>query len=83
MAVVKTEIEKLVVLASGGALTLNQLNEAKGSLPAAGYKSMMLMSLIEMLESHYGIIIDPTMDPEPLLSVEGLVQFVNNYLAAA
>lgn len=74
------DIENIVVAASSGSVDLERLRDADGSLPKAGFTSIMLMSLIELLEAKYGLIISPDQDPEPLLSVEGLERMVRDVL---
>jgi hypothetical protein len=72
----KARVEALVIAASSGSVTLARLNEADGRLPKAGFTSIMLMSLIELLEAKFGLVVSPTQDPEPLLSVAGIVGMI-------
>jgi acyl carrier protein len=65
-----------VVEASNGEVTAEQLNEANGDLTAAGFSSMSLLNLMELLEVKFGVILVPERDADALLSLAGLEALV-------
>lgn len=69
-------VEKAIVAASAGDITLEALRESKGSLMDVGYTSIAFMALIESLEVQFGITVDPFQDPEELSTLNGIVNYI-------
>lgn len=72
----RTQVKELVVLASGGAISLEELESANGSLEEVGVNSIAYINLMEALEQTMGVVIDPEEDPEYLASVDSIAAFV-------
>jgi acyl carrier protein len=72
----RTQIKELVLLASGGAISMEELESADGSLELVGFNSIAYINLMEALEQTMGVIIDPEEDPEYLNSVDSIAAFV-------
>ncbi|MEU4181137.1 phosphopantetheine-binding protein [Streptomyces sp. NPDC026589] len=71
------EIEELVVLATGRAISVQELRDCDGSLEAVGVNSLAFLNLIEVLETRYGVAVDADTDPARLVSVDSLVGLVS------
>ncbi len=72
----RAQVKDLVVLASGGAISVDELESADGSLEEVGVNSITYINLMEALEQTMGVVIDPEEDPEYLTSVDSIAAFV-------
>ena len=79
----RSQVERLVCVATGGAISEADLRSAGGSLQDAGLSSIAYMNLFESLERSFGVIIDPEEDPKYLASVDTIVKFLTDQLGAA
>lgn len=79
----KSKIIELIVEASDGEVTAQALDEAGGSLEQAGMSSLSFLVLVELLEVRLGVVIDPELDPQQLLTVSGIVDFVAEQMTPA
>lgn len=71
-------IKELIVLASGGAVSIEELEAADGSLEEVGVNSIAYINLMEAMEQTMGVVIDPDEDPEYLSSVDSIAAFVQS-----
>jgi acyl carrier protein len=69
-------ISTLVINASNGAVSMEELEKAGGSLLLLSYNSVAYVNLIVLLEEQFGISIDPDIDPDQLTSIDKINQFV-------
>ena len=73
----REEVESLVVVATGRAVTVSDLRGCGGSLEAAGVNSIAYINLIEALDRRYHVMVDPEADLEALASVDGIVALIS------
>ncbi len=69
----REQVEDLVVLATGRAISVSDLRASDGSLEAAGVNSIAYINLIEALAQRFGVVVDPEADPDALSTVDGIV----------
>ena len=69
----RAHLVRLVVEASDGNFTAQELAQANGSLQAMGYSSLSYIRLIDAVENELGVYIDPDQDIESLDSVDGIL----------
>jgi acyl carrier protein len=79
---IKTTVNQLVLSAGDGAVTQADLAAADGSLLALNYSSLAFTNLIVLLEENFMVKIDPTIDPEALISVDNITQTINEAINA-
>ncbi|MEU3556118.1 acyl carrier protein [Streptomyces fragilis] len=70
------QIEHLVEVATGKVVTVADLRASGGALDRAGVNSIGYINLMEALEQRFGVVIDPEADPQYLVSIESIAQFV-------
>jgi len=80
-APIREKVQRLVVIASGGHLTPEDLGTSGGSLAEVGFDSIGYMNLFESLERSFGVVIDPEKDPSHLTSVDSIVHFLHEQLS--
>lgn len=76
----KSKVERLVCIATGDSIREDDLRQAGGSLRDVGLDSIGFMNLLEALERSFGVVIDPEEDPDHLLSVDSIVEFLADQL---
>jgi len=76
MSSLRALVVDAVVEASNGEVTPELLHEADGDLMGAGFSSMSLLNLMELLEVKFGVILVPERDAEAPLSLKGLEALV-------
>ncbi|MGV9214456.1 phosphopantetheine-binding protein [Micromonospora sp. RB23] len=69
-------VESLVVLATGRAVSVDELRGCAGSLEAAGVNSIAYINLIEALDRQFHVVVDPERDAEALSSVDGIMALI-------
>ena len=78
----RTQVESLVVLATGRAVSVEDLRASGGSLDAAGVNSIAYINLIEALGRRYEVQVDPQREPEVLTSVDAIVHLLQSRAGA-
>lgn len=78
----ETKIVNLVIDASDNEISVSDLDAADGSLELAGLSSLSFLILIELLEAELGVIVNPEADPDRLMSIAGITDFVRTQLVA-
>jgi hypothetical protein len=75
-AQLRGQIEALIVLATGRAISVEELRGCGGSLELVGVNSIAYINLIEALARRYAVVVDPETDPESLTTVDAIVALV-------
>ena len=70
------KVKDLLVVASEGTITHEDLNAVDGQLEKAGYTSLAYMAFLSGLEQSFGITVDPFEEPDFLSSVETITVYV-------
>jgi acyl carrier protein len=83
MADLRTDVRATILQVTQGKVTAADLDTAGGDLTAAGVDSLLLLSLIEALETTFGIVIDPTESPDFLMTESRITAFVAGHLGVA
>ncbi|MFC0031672.1 phosphopantetheine-binding protein [Micromonospora chaiyaphumensis] len=74
----RERVESLVVLATGRAVSVDDLRGCAGSLDAAGVNSIAYINLIEALDRQFHVVVDPERDAEALSTVDGIVALIRS-----
>ncbi|MET8910015.1 phosphopantetheine-binding protein [Micromonospora sp. NPDC004551] len=74
----RERVESLIVLATGRAVSVDDLRDCAGSLDAAGVNSIAYINLIEALDRQFHVVVDPERDAEALSSVDGIVALIRS-----
>ncbi|MCL7456337.1 hypothetical protein AB0I85_23970 [Micromonospora echinofusca] len=74
----REQVESLVVLATGRAVSVDDLRGCGGSLDVAGVNSIAYINLIEALDRQFHVVVDPERDAEALSQVDGIVGLIRS-----
>lgn len=77
------EVAELVVTAADGEVSREELDAADGKLYEAGIASLYLVTIIDMLEDRYGVLLDPSDYATVLNSVGSIVTYLEGETCAA
>lgn len=76
------EVAELVVTAADGEVSREELDGAQGKLYEAGVASLYLVTIIDMLEDRYGVLLDPSQYVTVLNSVDSIVSYLEGETCA-
>ena len=76
------EVAELVVTAADGEVSREELDAAQGKLYEAGVASLYLVTIIDMLEDRYGVLLDPSQYVTVLNSVDSIVSYLEGETCA-
>jgi acyl carrier protein len=76
------EVTELVVTAADGEVSREELDAAQGKLYEAGVASLYLVTIIDMLEDRYGVLLDPSQYVTVLNSVGSIVSYLEGETCA-
>lgn len=76
------EVAELVVTAADGEVSREELDTAQGKLYEAGVASLYLVTIIDMLEDRYGVLLDPSQYVTVLNSVSSIVSYLESETCA-
>ena len=77
------EVAELVVAAADGEVSREELDAAQGKLYEAGVASIYLVTIIDVLEDRYGVLLDPSEYVTVLNSVGSIVSYLEGQTCAA
>jgi len=77
------EVAELVIAAADGEVSRDELDAADGKLYEAGVASLYLVTIIDMLEDRYGVLLDPSEYVTVLNSVGSIVAYLEGETCAA
>jgi acyl carrier protein len=73
-----TEVTDLIVVASSGVVSGEQVRDESANLLEKGFSSLSFLQLIDALETRYGVYIDLEGDTKFLGRVSGIVRFLRD-----
>jgi acyl carrier protein len=77
---IREKIQNLLILASEGTLSMEDLIAVNGQLEMVGYSSLNYMAFLSGLEQELGISVDPFEEPDFLASVDTITEYVRKQL---